>query len=376
MEFIIDSACFNKAISEVNRAVSLKTPFPILSGIKITVDHNHLTLVGSNSDIIIEKVIPVWKDEVEVLEVCHTGSIVVAAQLLSEILKKLPGKIHIKVNEEKHVTIQANEIVTTLYGFNADEYPSLPQMEETESIKILSDELVEIIKQTVYAASKNESRPVLTGVNMSFHQNRLTCIATNSQRLALRELTIDSVMNGSFNVPATSLSELSNLITKESSVINIFVSERYIVFKSNTISLFSKLIDGNYPNVSGLLSNNFRTTIILNTVQLLKAIDRACLFASEWKNNNVQLEINNGAKIKISSNSTEIGKIEETLSIKAITGDTNLTISLDAIFLMDALKIIKEEEIKVSFNGSMSPILIEPIEQSSYLQLISPVRSY
>lgn len=99
-------------------------------------------------------------------------------------------------------------------------------------------------------------------------------------------------------------------------------------------------------------------------------------FASEWKNNNVQLEINNGAKIKISSNSTEIGKIEETLSIKAITGDTNLTISLDAIFLMDALKIIKEEEIKVSFNGSMSPILIEPIEQSSYLQLISPVRSY
>lgn len=376
MEFIIDSACFNKAISEVNRAVSLKTPFPILSGIKITVDHNHLTLVGSNSDIIIEKVIPIWKDKVEALEVCHTGSIVVSAQLLSEILKKLPGKIHIKVNEERQVTIQANEIVTTLYGFNADEYPSLPQMEETESIKILSDELVEIIKQTVYAASKNESRPVLTGVNMSFHQNRLTCIATNSQRLALRKLTIDSFINGSFNVPATSLSELSNLINKESSVINIFVSERYIVFKSNTISFFSKLIDGNYPNISGLLSNNFRTTIILNTVQLLKAIDRACLFASEWKNNNVQLEINNGAKIKISSNSTEIGKIEETLNIKAITGDTNLTISLDAIFLMDALKKIKDEEIKVSFNGSMSPILIEPIDQSSYLQLISPVRSY
>lgn len=376
MEFIIDSACFNKAISEVNRAVSLKTQFPILSGIKITVDHNHLTLVGSNSDIIIEKVIPVWKDELEVLEVCHTGSIVVSAQLLSEILKKLPGKIHIKVNEEKHVTIQANEIVTTLYGFNADEYPSLPQMEETESIKILSDELVEIIKQTVYAASKNESRPVLTGVNMSFYQNRLTCIATNSQRLALRELTTNSFINGSFNVPATSLIELSNLINKESSVINIFVTERYIVFKSNTISLFSKLIDGNYPNISGLLSNNFRTTIILNTVQLLKAIDRACLFASEWKNNNVQLEIYDGAKIKISSNSTEIGKIEETLSIKAITGDNNLTISLDAIFLLDALKKIKDEEIKVSFNGSMSPILIESIEQSSYLQLISPVRSY
>lgn len=376
MEFRIDHACFNKAISEVLRAVSLKTQFPILSGIKISVDCNYLTLVGSNSDILIEKVIPVWKEEVELVEVCQAGEIVVSAQLLSEIVKKLPGKIHIKVNEEKQVTIQSHDIVTTLYGFNADEYPSLPQIDETNCIKIPSGELVEIIKQTVFAASKNESRPVLKGVNMSFHDNQLTCIATNSQRLALRELTIESNINGSFHVPAASLSELSNLINKESSVINIFVSERYIVFKSNTISFFSKLIDGNYPNVSGLLSNNFKTTIILNTVQLLKAIDRACLFTSEWKNNNVQLEIKNGAKIKIFSNSTELGKIEETLDIKAITGDTNLTISLDAIYLMDALKIINEEEIKISFEGSMRPILIEPINQSSYLQLISPVRSY
>lgn len=99
-------------------------------------------------------------------------------------------------------------------------------------------------------------------------------------------------------------------------------------------------------------------------------------FASEWKNNNVHLEIKNDTKIRIFSNSSEIGKIEETQNIKTINGETDLSISLDGSFLMDALKVIKEEEIRISFGGAMRPVLIEPIDNSSYFHLISPVRSY
>jgi len=376
MEFIIDNKCFNKAISDVNKAVSLKTPFPILSGIKITANNNCIILVGSNSDIVIEKVIPLTIDGVKVLEVYHEGSVVISAKHLSEIVKKLPDKIHIKVSEKQLVTIQSDEIVTKVYGFNAEEYPSLPQIEEIKFIKIPSVELIDIIKQTVFAVSKSESKPVLTGVNMSFKDNHLSCVATNSHRLALRELAVESNVSGSFIVPSTSLNELIKLIDKETGVIHIFVTDNYIVFKSNTISLFSRLIDGNYPNISGLLPNDSKTIITLNTNQLLKGIDRACLFASEWKNNNVHLEIKNDTKIRISSNSSEIGKIEETQNIKMINGETNLSISIDGSFLMDALKVIKEEEIRISFGGSMRPVLIEPIDNSSYLHLISPVRSY
>lgn len=238
MEFIIDNKCFNKAISDVNKAVSLKTPFPILSGIKITANNNCIILVGSNSDIVIEKVIPLTIDGVKVLEVYHEGSVVISAKHLSEIVKKLPDKIHIKVSEKQLVTIQSDEIVTKVYGFNAEEYPSLPQIEEVKFIKIPSVELIDIIKQTVFAVSKSESKPVLTGVNMSFKDNHLSCVATNSHRLALRELAVESNVSGSFIVPSTSLNELIKLIDKETGVIHIFVTDSYIVFKSNTSSLF------------------------------------------------------------------------------------------------------------------------------------------
>lgn len=377
MEFIIDSEVFSKAILDVNKAVSTRTPFPILTGIKLTAYDNCLILVGSNSEIALEKVIPLEIDGLKVLEVFKTGNVVISAKYLSEIVKKLPHEIHLKVNEKQLVTIQSHEIVTNLQGFSAEEYPSLPQIDEAESIEIPSVDLAEIIKQTVFAVSKSESRPVLTGVKMTFENNQLTCVATNSQRLALRELAIKSSINGSFIVPGSSLNELIKIINNESGLIHVYLLDNnYIVFKLNTISLFSRLIDGNYPNISGLVPNNMKTIITLNTKQLLMGIDRACLFASDWKNNNVNLEIKDGTKIKISSNSSEIGKIEETQSIKTINGETDLSIALDGSFLMDSLKVIKEEEIKIGFGGPLRPILIEPIDNSSFLHLISPVRSY
>jgi DNA polymerase III subunit beta len=376
MEFIIDHKCFTKAISDVNKAVSLKTPFPILSGIKIIATYNSLILIGSNSDIVIEKLIPLTIDGVNVLEVYEPGSVVISAKYLSEIVKKLPAKIHLRANEKQFVTIQSDEIVSSLYGFHSEEYPKLPQIDEAHCIKIPSIELIEMIKQTAFAVSKSESRPVLTGVNMAFKDNHLTCVATNSHRLALRELPVESNINGSFIVPSTSLIELTKLINNDSDVIHIFVTDSYMVFKSNSISLFSRLIEGNYPNISGLLPNDSKTIITVDTNQLLMGIDRACLFASEWKHNNVHLEIIDGTKLKISSNSSEIGRIEETQPIKAIKGETDLRISLDGNFLIDALKVIKEEEIRLNFGGSMRPVLIEPIDDSSYLHLISPVRSY
>ena len=180
MEFIIDSECFNRAIAEVNKAVSQKTPFPILSGIKIIANKECIILIGSNADIVIEKVIPLEIDGENVLEVKEIGSVVLSAKYLSELVKKLSDKIHITVNEKLTATLKSEEIITTLNGFHSEEYPRLPQIDETKHIKIQSAELIEIIKQTVFAVSKSEARPVLTGVNMSFKENKLTCVATNS----------------------------------------------------------------------------------------------------------------------------------------------------------------------------------------------------
>ncbi len=376
MEFIIDSETFNRAIADVNKAVSQNTPFPILSGIKIIANKESVIVIGSNADIIIEKVIPLEMDGVNVLEVKEIGSVVLSAKYLSELVRKLPDKIHLTVNKKQIATLKAEEIITALNGYHADEYPRLPQIDEKRHIKIQSKDLLDMIKQTAFAVSKSEARPVFTGVNMIFKESKLTFVATNSHRLACRELTIDSTLSGSFIVPSKSLKELRKLLHNETKIIDICVSDSYIVFKSNTTSLYSRLIEGNYPNISGLFSNNAKTIIIVNTKQLLRGIDRACLFASEWKNNNVYLEIKEASKLKITSNISEIGKIEETQIIKKLDGETELSISLDGSFLTEALNVIMEEDVRISFGGSMRPVLIEPVGNNMYLHLISPVRSY
>ncbi|NMH68292.1 DNA polymerase III subunit beta [Bacillus sp. RO3] len=375
MDFIIRSECFHTALSDVNKAVSLKTPFPILSGIKITANEDSLVLIGSNSDIIIEKRIPLTIDGVQVLKVNQTGSMVLTATYLCEIVKKLPGDIHVKVTGNQIITLQSEEIVTRLNGFQGEEYPSLPEIDGTNHTKIAGVELMEMIKQTVFAVSRSEGRPLLTGVHMSFKENSLTFAATNSHRLALRERPIDSTFTGECIVPSTSLNEFIKLFHDETGFIHIYVTDRFMLFTSRTASLYSRLLEGNYPNVTGLIPKGAKTSIIIDTKRLLKGIDRACLFAREWKNNNVFVEITDEATLKISSNSSERGRIEETQPIKSIDGDRELSISLDGNFLMDALKAIKEEEVRLHFGGSMKPVLIEPVGHSSYLHLISPVRS-
>lgn len=376
MEFKINKDCFNKAILDVSKAVSTKTLLPVLSGIKIVVNSDHLILSGSNSEIAIERFIPLILNNINVLEVIKTGSVVVSAKHLSEIVKKLPSDIHIKMQEKQLVTIQSEEIIIRLNGFSSEQYPTLPYIDLSKHISIPSNKLLEIMEQTMFAVSNNMSRPVLTGVNITLSENQLSFVATNSQRLTSRKYSLVSDFEGSFIISETSLRELSKLIKNEVHMITIYFSDKYIVFKSDYLTLISSLIEGSYPNTSGLFPKDALTVITLNTKQFLQGIDRACLFANEWRNNNVHLEIASENKIKISSYFSEIGLIEETQPIEEITGETGPNISLDASFLMDALKAIKEEEIRLSYSGSMGPILIEPINNPSYIQLISQVRTY
>lgn len=184
-----------------------------------------------------------------------------------------------------------------------------------------------------------------------------------------------SQLSGSYIVPGSSLKELLKLLAhQDDSEVEIFSSDSYLVFKTKSIMLCSRLIEGNYPVVTGLIPNEAKTVIKLDAKRLLNGIDRACLFAHEWKNNNVLLEIN-GEALKISSVSSAVGKIEESQPLLEITGEHELSISVDGDFLMDALKAIREEHVLLIFSGTMRPVIIKPVSSESYIQLVSPVRS-
>ncbi|WP_137790225.1 DNA polymerase III subunit beta [Bacillus sp. E(2018)] len=375
MKFTVNQKLFSKALSDVGRAVSQKSLIPILTGIQVLVNEQGITLIGTNTDIIVKRIIS--KDEASgSIHIEQTGNAVVSAQYFTELIRKLPEVVHIDVDEKQAVKIKSGDILTQLNGFRADEYPQLPEIDGTDSIIMEANDLKEVINQTVFATAKNETRPVLTGVHFMFSNNQLTAVATNSQRLVSITKEVQVTEETSYIVPSSSLNELVKLIKDYSDIVKIHLADGYILFETDHISLYSRLISGQYPNTSKLIPNEQITVLTLNRELLEKGIDRACLFAGEWKNNTITLSIQEH-KLCISSGSSEMGHIQEFQEIKDLAGDDNIKISIDGHFLKEALQTMKDEEINIKFNGSMRPIVIESIhKKSSYLHLVSPVRSF
>lgn len=376
MEFTVSYVSFTTAVSDINKIISSKSVIPILSGIKIEANENGLKLTGSNSDIFIERTIPLLISGEKVVEIKEFGSVVVLSKYLNEIVKKLPNDICIKAGGNNSITIKSGDIETKLNGFNANDYPKLPEMVRNDNVGIPFGKLTDVIKQTAFAVSKSEAKPVLTGVKMEFEKNKLICTATDSHRLARGEVNIDSAITESFVVPSSSLSELMHLKEVDTSIVGISYTNNFIVFETANSSLYSRLIEGIYPNTKSLVPTESKASITLNTKALIDGIDRGCVFSTEWKHNNVQLEIVDDATIKISSNSTEVGMIEEFQKIIHIDGQNDIQMSFDGRFVLDALKRIQEENVTIRFDGLMKPIVIQPLNDSTCLHLISPVRSY
>ncbi|WP_203247134.1 DNA polymerase III subunit beta [Sporosarcina beigongshangi] len=376
MDFKVNCSLFINAMSDINKVISSRNVIPILAGIKIEANKNGLTLTGSNSDVVIERTIPSFINEEKVVEISEFGSVVVLSKYLNELIKKLPDDIHMKADFNGSVTIKSGTIETRLNGFDSNEYPKLPEMDRENNVKVPFGKLTEAIKQTVFAVAKSESRPVLTGVKMEFEQNKLICTATDSHRLARREVHIQSDIQESFIVPSTSLSELMHLKESESSTLDIYYTNSFIVFKTANSSLYSRLIEGSFPNVQALVPSESKSTVTINTKALMEGIDRACVFSTEWKNNNVNLEIVNDARIKIASNATEVGMIEEYQKIIEMDGQDDIQMTFDGRFMLDALKGIQEENVTISFGGMMKPIVIKPQHSGACLHLISPLRTY
>ncbi|UHJ48177.1 DNA polymerase III subunit beta [Bacillus paranthracis] len=376
MEFIVNHKYFTQALSEVSKAISTKAIIPILSGIKITADQSGITLIASNSNIFIEKFIPSSMDDEQITTTLKAGTIVVPAKYFIEIIKKMPSDIVIKSKNEQTITIQSEEITLNLNGFPANEFPNVPQIDDHAEIQIETKQLIDAFKQTVFAVAKNESRPVLTGVHIELDHNKLICAATDSHRLAIRETLISTNVKANCIVPSATINELLKLMNSNLEFVSIYLSESHIIFTFGTTTLYSRLIEGKYPNISSLIPNEFQTVINIDRQRMLQGVDRSSLLASEWANNNVNLEIVNESTIKVSSNASQIGKISETQQIDVIQGEKQFNISFDGRFMLDALRAIKEETVTLSFSGSMRPILVEAGTHSAAIHLISPVRAY
>ena len=376
MKFIIKNSLFTTIVSELYKICSNKSLLPILSGIKIEANKDGVVLTGGNAEVFIEKKIPLQINGETVVEVHEAGSVVVLVKHFVNLLKKLPDDIEISSDDMQSVLIKSGEIVTRLNGLAADDYPKLPELKVLHSVEVNFTLLKEVIKQTVFAVSKSDAKPILTGVKMEFGQNKLICTATDSHRLSRRTVKLTFPVGAhSVVVPSKSLIELLHLKESNSASIHISISNNVIVFSLENTTLYSALIDGIYPNTESLIPSEFVTKITLNTKALIAGIDRACVFSEEWKHNNVHLAMIENNILKITTQTTGIGMIEELQRLSRVEGVPTIEMTFDGRFFFEALKGIQEEQVTISFCGVMKPAVITPEKDGSYVQLISPLRT-
>ncbi|WP_432362790.1 DNA polymerase III subunit beta [Sporosarcina sp. UB5] len=377
MKFEIMRDWLLEGLNDVMKAISQKVTNPILTGVKMDVNEKGLTMTGSDSDITICTFIPVEQDGEQIIRVIEQGSIILQARVFSEIVRKLPtNEVTIEV-ENMQTHIQSGKSEFHLIGSNSDEYPVLPNVKDEYRFSLPSDLMKSLIKETVFAVSQQETRPILTGVHWETDEEKLVCVATDSHRLARREIVPEMMPESPFSVviPGKSLQELNKILPDNSDLVEIVIADQQILFKTRNVLFYSRLLEGNYPDTSRLIPSEYKTTVQVNGRKLLQAIDRASLLAREDRNNIVRFSAEGGNAIEVSSNSPEIGKVEEVIEAIAVNGD-DLKISFSAKYMMDALKAIEGQDVAIHFTGAMRPFILKSMDSDAILQLILPVRTF
>ncbi|AQR78700.1 DNA polymerase III subunit beta [Paenibacillus larvae] len=378
MKLTILKNYLTESIQHVSKAISSKTTIPILTGIKIDAATSGVTLTASDTDISIQSFTPNENEEIAIIELHQPGSVVLPAKFFMEIIRKLPSqKIEIEVRDHFQTIIRSGSSEIQIMGLDPEEYPLLPQLEESKMIQIPSDLLKTMIKQTSFAVSTNETTPILTGVLWHVQDGKLKFIACDRHRLASREISLDLDVAQTFHnivISGRTLNELSKILPDQNALIDILVSDNQVLFKINSILFYSRILDGTYPDTSKLIPQSFQTELIVNTKELADAIDRAYLLSREDKTNIVKLIMLEDETIEISSSSSELGKVTEQLSLQSFKGE-RLRISFNSKYMLDALKVMDSDYIQIGFTGAMQPIIIKPEDQANILQLILPYRT-
>ena len=380
MNFTINRSAFISQLNNVLRAISSKTTIPILTGLKMVINEDNIVLTGSNSDITIESVINA-NDADNDLTIEATGAIVLPARFFSDIVKKLPDKkVTIEVTSGFQADITSGSAKFQINGQDAENFPHLPEIETNKSVTLPNDILKEVIRQTVIAVSKQESRPILAGVHMTLKDGVLTAVATDSHRLAQRKVVLENIDNSiDFDViiPGKSMEELSGMISDVHEDVQMQVTENQVLFIFGNTHFYSRLLEGNYPETSQLIPQTADTTVELEAGTFLSSIERASLLSHESRNDVVKLSLKpSESLVRISGDSPDIGTVEEKVVTSALDGN-DLEISFNPNYMKDALRSFGQATIKISFTSPLRPFTLVPTEdQENFVHLITPVRTF
>ena len=364
MKFSCKKIELSKALNTVQKAVTNRTTIPILKGILLEINEdNILNISASDLDLSIQKKINV--------ESFEKGSIVVAAKLFVEIIKKLSSEeITIEV-EYNNVIIRSFNSEFSIVGQNKDDFPEIDTIDQVDTIKIDKEIFKNMIKQTSFSASLDESRGIIVGSLIEMNQNNINMVSLDGFRMSVRKEYIDLNINKSIIVHSRILNEINKILSdEEAEYIYIYINHKNMIIKMDETIINSRLLEGNFIDYKNIIPKSFNCTVKINKEDMLESLERASLLAREGKNNLIKMNIDD-EKIVISSKSEE-GQVHEEIYIKK-EGE-GLEIGFNSKYIIDILRNIEDEEIYIKFITNVSPVIITPLEGDRFEYLILPVR--
>ena len=373
MKLTIKKELLLNALNKVSKAISTKNLIPVLAGIKFEVKKKKLILTASDNDITIQTMIEANDD----FKIESEGSIIIQGKYVLDIVRKLPDQyINIEVVDELKILIYTENSEFNLNGISESEYPNIGLEESKKKVHIKASIFKDIVNQTAFAASNEESKPVLTGINFNIVGDVLECNSTDSYRLARKVVKLENASEENYNIviPSHNILEFSRIIDDEDGDIELHIFNNKILFKTGNLKFESRLINGTYPNTSNLLPEESTLVVSTNLNAFYDVIDRVSILTSDKEKNIVTLETK-GNILVLKSSSIEIGRVEEKMPITK-NNDEDIKISFSAKYMMEALKSFSTETVDIHFVGEIKPILIKSSEDETLTQLVLPIRTY
>ena len=363
-------------LNKVSKAISTKNLIPTLAGIKFDLTKEGLTLTASNNDITIKKYIKLEKEN---MNIDKEGIVILQGKDIVDIVRVIPEEeINIEVFDDAKVLIYTDDekIKYDLNVINKNDYPNVNLEKSENFVTISANDLLNIVKETAFATSNDESRPVLTGISFKINGDLLECVATDSYRLAKKNLRLNKPVEESYNIiiPGKNIIEFSRIIDNSDSDVKLHIFNNKILFEYEDLLFQSRLISGNYPPTAKSIPEEFNLTIKASLSQLYNVIEQASILTTDKEKNIVSLSTKDDL-LTVKSVSNEKGRAEMKMNITKDSKE-EITIAFSAKYMMEALNALNTEEIEMSFVGEVKPIVIKNTKDDGLLQLVVPIRTY
>ena len=363
MKFVSDGLSLAEAVLKVSKACAVRTTAPILECIKLTARGDEVSLLATDNELSIRKTVKA--------EVFDEGEVCVPGKLFADFIGKLTGEEVCIATGEKGVEIKYRDAGTIMQSLPAEEFPLISFEAEENSFTMKQADLKKIIGETTFCCAQDDSRPVLKGCLMEFGE-KLEMAALDGYRLALASAPI-LAKSGEKSIicPARTLSEIAKMLEEDEEEITLYTQGGTMLVTGGGTTVVSRLYQGDFIRKENVVPHEFSTVVTLSKGELVASVERAAILIRGDKNNLVTLTIE-GDSVKVNSVS-DFGNVDE--SVKAQIEGVEMTISMNAKYLLDALRALEEEQVTLSFNGAVSPFILQNAENKESLYLILPVRN-